>query len=73
MKKRAQLIFGSILLVGLMSFTLSSSDIKNDSTQSLSEILDCQHGQCKATAKSTGNRCKHCVSNSGDQYCYQHK
>jgi hypothetical protein len=33
----------------------------------------CNYGQCQATAKSTGNQCKHCVSKSGDRYCFQHK
>lgn len=36
------------------------------------EAYDCKYGQCMATAKSTGKRCKHCVSNSGDRYCWQH-
>jgi hypothetical protein len=34
---------------------------------------ECTYGQCKGIAKSTGVRCKHCVSNSGDSFCYQHK
>jgi hypothetical protein len=33
----------------------------------------CKYGQCQAIAKSTGQQCKHCVSNAGDAYCYQHK
>ena len=33
----------------------------------------CKHGQCQATAKSTGKQCKHCVSKEGDKYCFQHK
>lgn len=33
----------------------------------------CQYGQCNAIAKSTGARCKHCVSKAGDLYCWQHK
>ena len=37
------------------------------------ENAACKHGQCYATAASTGNRCLHCVSNAGDTYCYQHK
>ena len=31
------------------------------------------HGQCQATAKSTGQRCKRGVSNAGDRFCFQHK
>lgn len=34
---------------------------------------DCKYDQCHATAKSTGNRCKHCVSERGDLYCWQHR
>lgn len=33
----------------------------------------CKNGQCQATAKSTGQQCKHCVSKEGDTYCFQHK
>lgn len=45
-----------------------------DHSVEMTEVaLECQHGQCQGTAKSTGKRCKHCVSNSGDRFCYQHK
>ena len=37
------------------------------------ETVNCKYGQCQATAKSTGQQCKHCVSNPGDRYCWQHK
>jgi hypothetical protein len=33
---------------------------------------NCQYGQCQATAQSTGERCKKCVSNPGDIYCHMH-
>lgn len=33
----------------------------------------CHYGQCQAIAKSTGVQCKHCVSERGDLYCWQHK
>lgn len=32
----------------------------------------CRYGQCYATAKSTGKRCRACVSNAGDYYCGWH-
>jgi len=32
----------------------------------------CQYGQCQATAQSTGQRCKKCVSSPGDIYCHLH-
>ena len=33
---------------------------------------DCHYSQCLAIAKSTGERCRHCVSNKGDEFCWQH-
>lgn len=33
---------------------------------------DCHFGQCNATAKSTGRRCRTCVSIYGDTYCWHH-
>ena len=43
--------------------TISETSAKND----------CTNGQCSVIAKSTGDRCRHCVSNSGDIYCWEHK
>lgn len=37
------------------------------------ENIECKYRQCNATAKSTGNRCKHCVSSNDDYQCWQHK
>ncbi len=34
---------------------------------------NCRYGQCQAIAKSTGQQCKHCVSNPGDAFCWEHK
>ena len=36
------------------------------------DSLECKYDQCHAIAKSTEKRCKHCVSNEGDLYCWQH-
>ena len=63
-------LLGSGLVLGLLltSFTISKSTpipIEKDS-------VDCYYVQCYATAKSTGKRCRHCVSNEGDSYCWQH-
>lgn len=69
MKKIALL---SILALGLWSFNADSSTIKKPEKQQTTSAT-CKFGQCKGTAKSTGKRCKHCVSKSGDKYCYQHK
>ena len=60
------------LSLGLFGFTSIATTI-TDYTEISNTSIACNHGQCRATAKSTGNRCKHCVSNSGDSFCYQHK
>ncbi|AFM04119.1 hypothetical protein Fleli_1711 [Bernardetia litoralis DSM 6794] len=63
-----------LLSITLMGFSVDSTTTlyqKNAVHQQIDEDA-CKYGQCKATAASTGNRCKHCVSNSGDSYCYQH-
>ena len=60
-----------MLLLGLVALSPTYQPIH--SVEMTDVALECQHGQCQATAKSTGKRCKHCVSNSGDRYCYQHK
>jgi len=59
----------SLGILSLFSFTnIDSSQLKDSS----SGILVCKYNQCQGIAKSTGNQCKHCVSNAGDSYCYQH-
>jgi hypothetical protein len=68
MKKLLVLLF---LILSLASFTTSEPRRADVAVQL--ENLDCHHGQCQATAKSTGKQCKHCVSSNGDLYCYQHK
>lgn len=69
MKKIYLLIFLAIIAVGSFSF---SSDFKVNSTTD-SEVVECKIGQCSAIAKSTGQRCKRCVSKAGDSNCSQHK
>ena len=34
--------------------------------------INCTYGHCEAIAKSTGERCNHCVSKRGDKFCWQH-
>lgn len=68
----------SIITAGLFSFTTIKKVKQHGVTKSSSSVsyhktLDCTYGQCQAIAKSTGKQCKHCVSNSGDLYCWQHK
>lgn len=60
-----------IIIVGLLSFTdYNFSVIKNAEKI---ETVECKYGQCEAIAKSTEKRCKHCVSNEGDKYCWQNR
>lgn len=61
----------SLLALGLLSFSFDAATPVSTSINA--PTATCKYGQCKGTAKSTGNRCKHCVSNAGDSYCYQHK
>ena len=66
----------AIATVTISSIAMSGLNPVNQSSNSQfnveSAIQNCRYGQCYATAKSTGNRCKHCVSNEGDLYCWQH-
>ncbi len=74
MKKLTSLI-ALVALITLTSFiSLSSAEGKPNETKSIeSTSVACTHGQCTAIAASTGKTCKHCVSNEGDLYCWQHK
>jgi hypothetical protein len=63
-------IITSLLMVFVfMSFSPETKTISHNITY----ITNCKFGQCQATAKSTGKQCKHCVSKSGDKFCFQHK
>lgn len=66
-----------ILTLGLFSFfPMSTENLKTKtSVKKIEKVAnsDCKYGQCEATAKSTKKRCKHCVSEQGDTYCWQHK
>ena len=66
-------IFLLLVSLSLLSFTSNFMDNSLEKISTRNETVECKYGQCYATAKSTGNRCKHCVSNSRDQYCWQHK
>ena len=61
-----------LLALPLLLLGFNHSNIPNDYATTLSESLECKYSQCQAIAKSTGNQCKHCVSNKGDLYCWQH-
>lgn len=62
-------------LASLSFRPIPKSDLSNNSEISnyKKEIIECKWSQCQATAKSTKKQCKHCVSEEGDLYCYQHK
>ncbi|WP_366185355.1 hypothetical protein [Flavobacterium ovatum] len=63
----------SLLAFGFLSFSSADCTIEKSTPKNITEVTACNYGQCRATAKSTGNQCKHCVSNSGDSFCWQHK
>ncbi len=63
----------AITCLSASSLSAISESVKTKVSNSSIENFDCNYGQCNATAKSTGNRCLHCVSNSGDLYCWQHQ
>ena len=64
--RKLALIVGILggLALGTASYALNSSGADM--------FVNCKYGQCQAIAKSTGQQCKHCVSNPGDLYCWQH-
>jgi hypothetical protein len=69
-------LFGKVILVAvcILSLTLfAHSNVNELNITSIETEYDCKWDQCHATAASTGQRCKHCVSNEGDLYCWQHK
>jgi hypothetical protein len=70
--KKIILSFLLFLALGI-SYSFSSIESNKLVRNEISiENYGCKYGQCTATAKSTGNRCKHCVSNKGDSTCWQH-
>jgi len=66
------LLLGVLILVSIGSFGVGSSKIKTEIAKKTTSVVECRFGQCQATAKSTGKQCLHCVSKSGDKFCYQH-
>lgn len=69
--KKLLFLLGAISVIGLSSYSVDN--LSANSQVNATQEYECNYGQCQATAKSTGKRCKHCVSNRGDRYCYQHK
>lgn len=64
-----------LLLIVALPLLLSAgvNQIKQVDFELSKETVECKYRQCNATAKSTGKRCKHCVSKSSDYQCWQHK
>ena len=76
MKNFVKIIFTLIAAVSVSGFVYANSfettnGIVSDNYSEL-ETVECKYDQCHAIAKSTEERCKHCVSNDGDTYCWQH-
>lgn len=57
---------GLTLLGGMSTTSVNNSDSAKE------EVEGCRYGQCIAIAKSTGRRCRACVSNAYDSYCGWH-
>lgn len=64
-------LFLSLGILSLFSFTSINISILDKQQVNFSTV-ECTYNQCKAIAKSTEKQCKHCVSNKGDSYCWQH-
>lgn len=66
-------LFLVVLLFGTSFSFAGTNKILKTSFSINKNSVECRFSQCQATAKSTGKQCLHCVSNSGDKFCYQHK
>ena len=62
----------AFLTTSFIVYPSNSNDKINSNPITKQSDTACRYGQCHATAKSTGLRCRHCVSNEGDLYCWQH-
>lgn len=65
-------VLGVLGFSGVLASEATINYNLSQDAQHVSDYSGCKHGRCHATAKSTGQRCKHCVSNPGDLYCWQH-
>jgi hypothetical protein len=71
MRTKLLVVFGLVVTALFANPSFESKNTTN--VVSVETTQNCNYGQCQATAKSTGNQCKHCVSDDGDKYCWQHK
>jgi hypothetical protein len=68
-----KLLFSLLLTFALFGFTTTNVITPEvQFSKKNTETVECKWSQCEATAKSTGKRCLHCVSEKGDKYCWQH-
>ena len=67
-----KIILGLGLGILMLSGLSTASALTSTGVSENFESEACRHGQCGGTAKSTGNRCRNCVSNAGDFYCGWH-
>ena len=72
MKKMKNLFLVFFLLTSTLAIAKTNKTLKIAFIINKNSI-ECRFGQCQGTAKSTGRQCLHCVSKSGDKFCYQHK
>lgn len=62
----------TVLAISSFNYLNAFSQVNSTNQVSIDQNIECKYGQCQATAKSTGKRCRHCVSNAGDITCWQH-
>ncbi len=72
MKKKI-IVLGTIFLAAVGGIAMNESSSTTMEADAVFAPADCRYSQCTATAKSTGKRCRRCVSNDGDAYCWQHR
>jgi hypothetical protein len=75
MKTTFRNIVANVFLIAIVIGSYSFIAPKDTLVQraKIEECMDCRFDQCHAIAKSTGLRCRHCVSYSGDMFCWQHQ
>ena len=74
MKSKIKNLFAATMFfaVSMTTYSFILPDSNSAVERNDNECVECRYDQCHAIAKSTGKRCRHCVSNYGDLYCYQH-
>ena len=66
-----KIIIGAFLTVGLgLTFSFATLNNNEGNSETIANGA-CKYGQCHATAKSTGNRCRKCTKEF-QSYCSSH-